>query len=91
MYTLLVAINRILGNLRNANDLAIYIITRSQRVASRALQRVTNKLDAWAADRGLNFSPSKTVSMLFRKRKKRNEEPLEIMLRNEIILSKEIT
>ena len=29
--------------------------------------------------------------MVFRKKRKRNEEPLEIMLRNEIILSKEST
>ena len=49
----LVAINKILGELGNgvdgsifADDLAIYIITRSQRVASRVLQGVTNKLDA---------------------------------------------
>ena len=46
----LVAINEILGELGNgvdgslfADDLAIYIITRSQIVASRALQGVTNK------------------------------------------------
>ena len=70
-----------------ADDLAIYIITRNQRVAARALQGMTNKLDTWAAERALTFSPNKTVSMLFRKR---NEEPLEIMLRNKIIPSKEI-
>ena len=29
-----------------ADDLAIYITTSNQRVASRALQRVTNKLDS---------------------------------------------
>ena len=29
-----------------ADDLAIYITTSNQRVASRALQRVTNKLNA---------------------------------------------
>ena len=70
------------------NDLAIYITTRSQRTASRALQGVTKKLDAWAAERGLTFSSRKTVSMTF---KKRNEEPIEIMLRNKIIPSKEST
>ena len=63
-----------------ADDLAMYITTRSKRMASRALQGVTNKLDAWAAEMGLIFSPSKTVSMTFRKRRKRNEEPIEIML-----------
>ena len=49
----LVAINGTLGELGNgvdgsfvADDLAIYITTRSWRVASRALQGVTNKLDA---------------------------------------------
>ena len=70
-----------------ADDLAIYI-TRNQRVAARALQGVSNKLDAWAAERGLTFSPNKTASMAF---KKKNKEPLEIMLRNEIIPSKEST
>ena len=88
------AINGILEELGNvaegslfADDLAIYI-TRNQRVAARALQRLTNKLDAWAAERGLIFSPNKTASMVFRMRRKRNEEPLEIMLRNQIILFK---
>ena len=55
-------------------------------MASRALQGVAKKLDS--ADRGLTFSPSKTVSMKFRKR---NKEPIEIMLRNKIIPSKEST
>ena len=79
----LVAINGILGELGNgvdgllfADDLAIYITTRNQRVAARTLQGMTNKLDAWATERGLIFFPKKTVSMVFRKRKKRNEEPL---------------
>ena len=52
----LVAINGILGDLGNgvdrtlfAYDLAIYIITRNQRVAAIDLQEVTNKLDTWAA------------------------------------------
>ena len=60
----LVAINGILGELGNgvdgslfAHDLTIYITTRSQRVAFRALQGVTNKLEAWAAERDLTFSP----------------------------------
>ena len=69
------------------DDLAIYIITKNQRVTARALQRVINKLDTWAAKRGLSISFSKTVSMIF---KKRNEH-LEIMLRSKIILSKEST
>ena len=50
---------------------------------------MTNKLDGWAAERGLTFFLKKTVSMIFRKRRKRNEDPIEIMLRNEIIPSKE--
>ena len=37
---------------------------------------------------GLDISPNKTESIIFRKRRKRNEEPMEIMLRNEIISSK---
>ena len=67
----LVAINRILEEFGNgidgshlADDLAIYITRRNQIVATRALQGLTNKLDAWA--------PSKTVCMIFRKRRKRN-------------------
>ena len=61
----LVAINDILGELEIEwmdhslkGDLAIYITTRSQRVAARALQGVINKLDAWATERGLTFTPS---------------------------------
>ena len=49
----LVAIKGILGELGNgvdgfifADDLEIYITTKNQRVASRALQEMTNKLDA---------------------------------------------
>ena len=79
----LVAINGILGELGNgvdgslfADDLAIYITKRSRRAAFRALQGMTNKLDEWAAERGLIFSPSKIVRMSFRKRKKRNEESI---------------
>ena len=53
-----------------ADNLAMYITIRNQRVAARALQGVTNKLNAWAAERGLTFSNSKTVSMVFRKKKK---------------------
>ena len=83
----LVAINCILENGVDrslfADDLAIYYTTRSPRVASRALQGVTNKLDSLAAERGLTFSTNKTVNMIFRKR---NEE---IMLRNKIIPFKE--
>ena len=52
----LVVINGILEKLGNgvngslfADDLAKYITTRNQRETTSALQRVTNKLDAWAA------------------------------------------
>ena len=93
-----VAINGILGKLRNieneslfADDLAIYITTRKQRVISRALEGVTNNIDAWAAERSLTFSPRKTVSMTFRKRRKKNKEPIEIMLGNKIIPSKKLS
>ena len=34
-----------------ADYLAIYITTRNQRLAARALEGVTNKLDAWASKR----------------------------------------
>ena len=73
----LVVINGILGELRNgvdeslfADDIAIYITTRNQRVPNRAMQGMINKLDAWTAERGLAFPPSKSESMTFRKRKK---------------------
>ena len=91
----IVTINSILGELGNgldgslfADDLEIYITIRNQRVATKVLQGVTDKLDVWTALRGLTFSPNKTVSMTFRKR---NEEPIEIMLRNKIVPSKEST
>ena len=32
------------------DDLDIYITIRNQKVAARAMQEITNKLDAWAAD-----------------------------------------
>ena len=93
----LMAINGILGELGNgmdhslfANDLAIYITTKNQKVATRALQGVTNRLKAWAAERGLTFSTRKTISMTFRKRRKRNEKPLELKLRNETIPLKKV-
>ena len=63
------------------DNLKIYITTRNQKEAIRALQVVTNKLDAWTMERGLTFI-SKTVNMIFRKR---NKEPIEITLRNQII------
>ena len=47
---------------------------------------MANKLDAWAAERELTFHPNKTISIIFRKR---NEGPIEIMLRNVITPSKE--
>ena len=91
----LVVINIMLGELGNGvdeplvvDDLVIYITARYRRVAARALHGVTNKLDAWAAERSLTFSPNKTVSVIFRKK---NEESLETKLRNKIIPSKENT
>ena len=90
----LVAINNILKELGNgvdgslfADDLAIYINTRNLRVATRALQTMTKKLEKWATERGLKFSPGKTTTMIFRKR----EEPLEIILGIHIIPQKEST
>ena len=69
----------------------VYITIRNQRVATGALQVVTNKLNVYAAGIGLTFSTRKTVSMIFRKRRKRNEEPMEITLRNPILHFKEVT
>ena len=86
----MVAINGILGNILDrslfADDLVIYISTKNQRVASRTLQEVTNKLDVWAVERRLTFS-TKSVSKIFRMR----NESIEIMLKNKIIPSKQST
>ena len=70
------------------NDLAIYILIRSQSVATRVLQRFTKYLDALAKERELTFSTSKTANLLLRKQ---NEETMEITLRNQTILYKEST
>ena len=56
----LVAINGILGELGNGVD---------GLVANTALHGVTNKLDAWAEERRLSFSPSKSVNVILRKRR----------------------
>ena len=73
------------------NYTVIYITIRNLRVAPRAPQRTTNKLEKWAMERGLKFFPSKTTTMIFRKRRKREEEPLEITLGNHIIQQNEST
>ena len=69
------AIDGILGELGKevdgslfADDLAIYITARNQRVAFKALQGVTNMLDAGATEWRLTFSFNKTVSMKFRRK-----------------------
>ena len=73
MTLFLVAINDILNELGNrvdgslfADDLAIYTITRNMRVATTALQTMTNKLEKWTTEKGLKFSPNKTTMMIFR-------------------------
>ena len=78
----LVAINDFLGKLGrgvdgllNVNVQTIYT-TSNLMLATRASQKI-KKLDAWAAERGLLFSPSKIMSM---KRRKRDETLLEIVL-----------
>ena len=64
--------NGVKGSLYTDN-LAVYIITRNWKIATRVLQ-TTNKIDVWASQRGLLFSPSKTVTMALRKMKqKRNQ------------------
>ena len=73
----LVAINGILGNGVDgslyADDLPIYIMKKNQRVAAKALKGVTNKIGAWAAEKGLTFSTSKTVNIVFSKRRKKKK------------------
>ena len=70
-----------------ADDLPIYMPTRNQKIGARALQGVTNKLDAWAAVVARHFPPNKTVSIIFRKR---NDEPIEIMLRMKLYSLKKV-
>ena len=82
----LVAINGILGELRNGVNGSLFADD-----LARPLQGVTNKLHAWAVERGLSFSTSKKVNIVFRKRRKRNKEPMEITLRNKIIPNEEST
>ena len=54
-----------------ADNLAKYITTRNQSVAARALQGVTNKLDAWVAERVLILFTSKTVNIVFIKKEEK--------------------
>ena len=65
--------------------LPLYKTTRNLKLATRASQGTTSNFEAMAVDSRLFFLLSKTVVMVFRKRKERNKEPLEIMLRNQII------
>ena len=71
----LVAIISILAELGNgidrslfADGLSIYITTRNQKAAPRALKEVANKLDAWAMEKELAFSNCKTINVIFRKK-----------------------
>ena len=70
MTIILVAIDGILGELGNGVDRSLFAddLARNQRVAARALQGATNRLDTWAVERGKTFSTSKPVNMVFRKR-----------------------
>ena len=61
-------------------DMALKLLRRCQTSVSRPCP---------LGGVSLTFSPSTTVSMTFRKRRKKNEESIEIMLRNKIIPSKE--
>ena len=94
----LVTINGILreqGNWVNeslfTDDLVIYFTTRNQRVVARTLQRVTSKLDVWTAEELLTFSTSKTINIVFRKRRRRIKEPMKITLKTKVIPYKEST
>ena len=76
----LVAINSILEELGNgldksifADNLTMYITTRNQKVATRVM-----KVRCMTVERGLIFSTSITVNIIFRKR---NKEPMEITLK----------
>ena len=58
---------------------------RKQQQSSSTLKK------PMTVDRVLTFPPNETVNMRFRKKKKRNEEPIEIMLKHQIMLCKEST
>ena len=55
------------------DDLAIYITTRNQRIATRALKGVNNELDEWAVESGITFFSKKPINMIFIKKQKRME------------------
>ena len=61
-------------------------MTRNQWVTTRAPQRIINKLDAWLVEKGLTFYTKKTINIIFGKR---NEEQIEVTLRNKILSYKE--
>ena len=82
----LVAINSILGELRNGVDESLCRWSDNIHYNKKP---GSDQQAGWGSREGLkNFFTSKTVNMIFRKR---NEEPIEIMLRNKIILYKENT
>ena len=54
------------------DNLTIYTTRRSFGVTTQALQRSINNFKAWAKERGLSFSPSKTAEMVFNKIKKKD-------------------
>ena len=69
-----------------ADDLAIYCSARRLNLAQRKIQLAINRINEWSKSAGLKLSSSKTSSMIFYKRKPRNETlDLHLMLDNNVI------
>jgi ribonuclease HI len=52
-----------------ADDVLIFMRSRRLKLLERKLQESLNNLSAWSNRYGLSFSPQKTVSMMFRRRR----------------------
>ena len=65
-------------------DLSIYTTKRSVRLTSKMFSWNKQAKLKCRIQKGLLFSSTKTVVIVFRNRRKRNVKPLELMLRNQI-------
>ena len=74
-----------------ADDMPVLHYNKKSENGSQSSTGSDQQTGCMGSGKGLDISPRKTVSMVFRKRRKRNKEPIEIMLRNKIISLKEST
>ena len=68
-----------------ADDLMIYITTRTTRNAARQMQQGINEVNRFVTSKGLNISETKTAVIVFKKRNKCNEEPPQLFLHGKTI------